>query len=263
MAKSTRPRQQHAKRCRVVADILGLPDCRVGAWWLYVWVRCALVTAWVSKRRTNNAREQISYDTGVVSGAMLLVKDDLGLSVFQQEMIVSSTVAGAAVGAMAGAWDAGADAGGVCVSERARDSGDGSCAGAALADAYGRRRAVMVSGVSPGEHSSGAATAAPCDGWRLAAATAQRRCLCWVPGRWARWGRRSPRSSRGARSSVWQWACHRWRCRCACARARWRMPHPHALSRSYLAETAPASHRGLLVTAYVLFVTGGQVRRRR
>eukprot|EP00048_Salpingoeca_helianthica_P008950 m.128582 g.128582 ORF g.128582 m.128582 type:complete len:542 (+) comp14733_c0_seq4:122-1747(+) len=42
------------------------------------------------------------YDTGVISGAMLLLKDRFSLSATQQELVVSLTVAGAIVGAAAG-----------------------------------------------------------------------------------------------------------------------------------------------------------------
>eukprot|EP00053_Salpingoeca_punica_P024747 m.14535 g.14535 ORF g.14535 m.14535 type:complete len:552 (-) comp7155_c0_seq1:1758-3413(-) len=42
------------------------------------------------------------YDTGVVSGAMLLLKDEYHLSNTEQELVVSVTVAGAIVGAVAG-----------------------------------------------------------------------------------------------------------------------------------------------------------------
>ncbi|XP_073475786.1 proton myo-inositol cotransporter [Aquarana catesbeiana] len=42
------------------------------------------------------------YDTGVVSGAMLLLKKDMNLSALWQELLVSSTVGAAAVSALAG-----------------------------------------------------------------------------------------------------------------------------------------------------------------
>lgn len=42
------------------------------------------------------------YDTGVVSGAMLLLKQDMNLSALWQELLVSSTVAAAAVAALCG-----------------------------------------------------------------------------------------------------------------------------------------------------------------
>ncbi|XP_053572564.1 proton myo-inositol cotransporter [Bombina bombina] len=42
------------------------------------------------------------YDTGVVSGAMLLLKKEMNLSALWQEMLVSSTVGAAAVSALAG-----------------------------------------------------------------------------------------------------------------------------------------------------------------
>eukprot|EP00052_Salpingoeca_macrocollata_P008872 m.69949 g.69949 ORF g.69949 m.69949 type:complete len:534 (-) comp16807_c0_seq1:51-1652(-) len=43
------------------------------------------------------------YDTGVVSGAMLLLKDEFNLNNWQQELVVSITIAGAIVGAVMGA----------------------------------------------------------------------------------------------------------------------------------------------------------------
>lgn len=42
------------------------------------------------------------YDTGVVSGAMLLLKKDMNLSALWQELLVSSTVGAAALSALAG-----------------------------------------------------------------------------------------------------------------------------------------------------------------
>lgn len=42
------------------------------------------------------------YDTGVVSGAMLLLKKEMNLSAFWQELLVSSTVGAAALSALAG-----------------------------------------------------------------------------------------------------------------------------------------------------------------
>ena len=39
------------------------------------------------------------YDTGVVSGAMVLIADDLDLSETMQEVVVSATIAGAFIGA--------------------------------------------------------------------------------------------------------------------------------------------------------------------
>ncbi|XP_030646390.1 solute carrier family 2 member 13b [Chanos chanos] len=44
------------------------------------------------------------YDTGVVSGAMLLLKKEMNLSAFWQELLVSSTVGAAAVSALAGGY---------------------------------------------------------------------------------------------------------------------------------------------------------------
>lgn len=43
-------------------------------------------------------------DTSVISGAMLLLKDDFDLTTFQQEMVVSMTVVGAFVGSIIGGW---------------------------------------------------------------------------------------------------------------------------------------------------------------
>ncbi|CAN0557978.1 unnamed protein product, partial [Ectocarpus sp. 8 AP-2014] len=42
------------------------------------------------------------YDTGVVSGAMLLIKQDFGLSDWQEEVIVSVTIVAAVTAAVAG-----------------------------------------------------------------------------------------------------------------------------------------------------------------
>lgn len=44
------------------------------------------------------------YDTGVVSGAMLLLKKRMNLSALWQELLVSSTVGAAAVSALAGGF---------------------------------------------------------------------------------------------------------------------------------------------------------------
>ncbi|XP_046715192.1 solute carrier family 2 member 13b isoform X2 [Silurus meridionalis] len=44
------------------------------------------------------------YDTGVVSGAMLLLKKEMNLSAFWQELLVSSTVGAAALSALAGGF---------------------------------------------------------------------------------------------------------------------------------------------------------------
>uniref|UniRef100_A0A3B4AZP2 Major facilitator superfamily (MFS) profile domain-containing protein n=1 Tax=Periophthalmus magnuspinnatus TaxID=409849 RepID=A0A3B4AZP2_9GOBI len=44
------------------------------------------------------------YDTGVISGAMLLLKRELGLSALWQEVLISSTVAAAAVSALLGGF---------------------------------------------------------------------------------------------------------------------------------------------------------------
>jgi len=40
------------------------------------------------------------YDTGVISGALLYIKGDLGASSFEQEAIVGALLIGAAVGAL-------------------------------------------------------------------------------------------------------------------------------------------------------------------
>lgn len=42
------------------------------------------------------------YDTGVISGAMLILKKEMNLSTLWQELLVSSTVAAAALSALAG-----------------------------------------------------------------------------------------------------------------------------------------------------------------
>lgn len=44
------------------------------------------------------------YDTGVISGAMLLLKRELGLSALWQEVLISSTVAAAALSALLGGF---------------------------------------------------------------------------------------------------------------------------------------------------------------
>ena len=41
------------------------------------------------------------YDTGVISGAILFIQDDFGLSAFWQEVVVSSAIAGAILGSLA------------------------------------------------------------------------------------------------------------------------------------------------------------------
>ena len=58
------------------------------------------------------------YDTGVVSGAMVLIADDLELSSAYEEMVVSATIAGALAGAGVSGW---------------------------LSDRFGRRAAIIVS----------------------------------------------------------------------------------------------------------------------
>ena len=44
------------------------------------------------------------YDTGVISGAMLLIRDEFSLSSFQQELVISVTIAAAFVSALAGGF---------------------------------------------------------------------------------------------------------------------------------------------------------------
>lgn len=44
------------------------------------------------------------YDTGVISGALLYIKKDFSATTFEQEMIVSSLLVGAMVGAMSSGW---------------------------------------------------------------------------------------------------------------------------------------------------------------
>lgn len=44
------------------------------------------------------------YDTGVIGGAMLFIKDDFDLSPFEQEAVVSGATAGAMVGAAVASW---------------------------------------------------------------------------------------------------------------------------------------------------------------
>jgi len=42
------------------------------------------------------------YDTGVISGAVIFVKKEFGLSTFPQELVVSMVLLGAAAGALTG-----------------------------------------------------------------------------------------------------------------------------------------------------------------
>ena len=42
------------------------------------------------------------YDTGVISGALIFIKQEFALSTFEQELIVSIVLAGAIVGAFTG-----------------------------------------------------------------------------------------------------------------------------------------------------------------
>src|SRR5579884_715387 len=60
------------------------------------------------------------YDTGVISGAELFLKNDFALSTFVLEVIVSGVLAGAAIG---------------------------SLAGGRLADVYGRRRLLLATAI--------------------------------------------------------------------------------------------------------------------
>src|SRR5215472_2120519 len=60
------------------------------------------------------------YDTGVISGALIFIKSQFGLSVFHQELVVSVVLVGAAVGALSGGR---------------------------LADAFGRRFMLLVTAV--------------------------------------------------------------------------------------------------------------------
>ena len=48
------------------------------------------------------------YDTGVISGALLLIKQDLGASTFEQSAIVGSLLLGAVAGAILSGYLAGA-----------------------------------------------------------------------------------------------------------------------------------------------------------
>src|SRR5512142_3479872 len=48
------------------------------------------------------------YDTGVISGALLLIKGDLGASTFEQSAIVGSLLLGAMAGALLSGYLAGA-----------------------------------------------------------------------------------------------------------------------------------------------------------
>src|SRR5215469_6339614 len=42
------------------------------------------------------------YDTGVISGAILFVQEDFRLTTFQEEIVVSAVLLGAAIGALIG-----------------------------------------------------------------------------------------------------------------------------------------------------------------
>ena len=44
------------------------------------------------------------YDTGVISGAILFIKPDYGLSTGQQEIVVSVVLIGAMLGALIAGW---------------------------------------------------------------------------------------------------------------------------------------------------------------
>jgi sugar porter (SP) family MFS transporter len=81
------------------------------------------------------------YDTGVISGAILFVKEDFGLSAFMQGAVVAALLLGAMIGA--------------------------GCAGP-LSDRLGRRRLILIAAVTFTVGALGAA-AAP-DAWTLVAA---------------------------------------------------------------------------------------------
>ncbi|ENZ7340319.1 MFS transporter [Klebsiella aerogenes] len=44
------------------------------------------------------------YDTGVISGALIFMKNDLGLSPLQEGLVTSFLLFGAAIGSVAGGW---------------------------------------------------------------------------------------------------------------------------------------------------------------
>src|SRR4028119_736575 len=77
------------------------------------------------------------YDTGVISGAILFIKADLGLNAFYQGLVVSSLL----LGAMAGAGTAGP-----------------------LSDRLGRRRVIIIAAII--FNVGGAAGAPPCSAGR-------------------------------------------------------------------------------------------------
>src|SRR5699024_3651467 len=60
------------------------------------------------------------YDTGIISGALLFIRDDFDLSAFQQGVVTSSLLVGAVFGSLYGGW---------------------------LSDRYGRRTVVLIAAV--------------------------------------------------------------------------------------------------------------------
>ena len=81
------------------------------------------------------------YDTGVISGAILFIKKQFSLSDSMQEIVVSSVLVGAVIGAITGG---------------------------ALSDRYGRRKLIIVAGIVFSLSAIGAALA-PSVGWLITA----------------------------------------------------------------------------------------------
>ena len=81
------------------------------------------------------------YDTGVISGAILFIKKQFSLSDTMQEIVVSSVLVGAVIGAITGG---------------------------ALSDRYGRRKLIIVAGIVFSLSAIGAALA-PSVGWLITA----------------------------------------------------------------------------------------------
>ena len=81
------------------------------------------------------------YDTGVISGAILFIKKQFSLSDTMQEIVVSSVLVGAVIGAVTGG---------------------------ALSDRYGRRKLIIVAGIVFSLSAIGAALA-PSVGWLITA----------------------------------------------------------------------------------------------